>query len=328
MDAELLERGVVTIPILTEEETQKYRNIFADTVETFPEYLYSGGTKIRNNKKRYYILDGFGALGNPASFHNPLVRILRLKCYQKAKGLLLKLGDGRYICVEFDRMRIFAAGKQIGKESWHRDECAAPGYDEKNDIMLGGWLNLGPFNQYFSCVPGTHKNPPKKGAFAKISGEEAERYNQIKEKIEIKPGHMIVFYQHIVHEVFGGKKKMDELDEYRLFTGWRLTHSEKPLQDIDAIIRDQAVPRLPSYQKPWLWLGNHWRFEKNRKRLEEWSKETFIPEVLEDVEMKSGPQKGQKFTVVQRYMKSLRELGLPLYPEYSELERHILFPHK
>ena len=53
-------------------------------------------------------------------------------------------------------------------------------------------------------------------------------YNELPptKKIEIPPGHIIIFYERIVHEVTGGKAKHPMC---RLFLGWRLTYGSKSL---------------------------------------------------------------------------------------------------
>jgi hypothetical protein len=56
--------GVCTIKILNKD----YETEFKDIEKTFPEYKDTATT---------FVLGGFGAYGNPSSFHNPLVKKLR-----------------------------------------------------------------------------------------------------------------------------------------------------------------------------------------------------------------------------------------------------------
>lgn len=73
--------GITTVKVLDIEDIQQYRDDFKTTMREFPEYKrdpnnpdldYSQNTLV-------YVLGGFGAFGNPASFHNEFVRKLRLK---------------------------------------------------------------------------------------------------------------------------------------------------------------------------------------------------------------------------------------------------------
>ena len=342
---ELLKDGVVVIPILNEKESKMYRKQFDIELNNFREYLVNEDNQFLNinGTKKYYLNNGFGAFGNPSSYHNPMVRDIRKKIMLIMIPIIKELNKledrpERKLEQLFDRLRIFAAGKSVAKESWHRDESNSKNLrligengikEGEQDSVFGGWINLDTDNnQYFSCVPGTYTELPKKGGFDKISDEkDIEKYNETKEKIEIPPGHLIVFYQHIVHEVFGGKKKITDEDEYRLFVGWRLTDDDERFFNLDKIIEDQGVPLFPSGGQPPMYENMNWRFKKQREILEKWSTETFKDEVLEDKVVGSGDDKGTSYRVVHRYMKSLREYGFDMYPKYKKDEKEILKPN-
>ena len=56
--------GVVVFPIMREDERSIWEQEMWDAIDEFPEYK----TKGRNAQR---VLGGFGAFGNPSSFHHP-----------------------------------------------------------------------------------------------------------------------------------------------------------------------------------------------------------------------------------------------------------------
>ena len=212
-------------------------------------------------------------------------------------------------------------------ESWHRDE--APN-SLKNDKIFGGWWNLDSKDQYFSCVPGTHKVVDTHSGFNQITTEESESYKEKKEKIVVPPGHIIIFYEKIVHEVFGKSSPKDGI--VKLFLGWRLTNSKKSLIDqkleqpvLKDYLKTQAVIPLKSGQIPHLYTNYHWtRF---RSKIEQFS-EKFKHVCKENKKVKSGKEKDKSFLVIHQEMKSLEEYNLEKYPDYSEDEIKMHYPNK
>ena len=75
----LLYNGVTTLPVYSESQLDKLVKDFDKTLLTFPEYKRHPSNPAKNieNEDLLYVLGGFAALGNPASFHNPFVRKLR-----------------------------------------------------------------------------------------------------------------------------------------------------------------------------------------------------------------------------------------------------------
>src|SRR5207237_5138840 len=135
-------------------------------------------------------------------------------------------------------------------KTWHRD--VSPGLSEEEDIF-GGWINLDlDRTQYFSCVPGTHTTKGVKAGFAKLTPEEMAVYTEKKKVFKVPPGHWVVFYQHIIHEVI--PRKM-EADSYRLFLGFRLTPQTKSLYDHQKLLEEQAVPLLPGGMRPQMYAS-------------------------------------------------------------------------
>ena len=60
--------GVVVLPILS--DYKQWSDRIWTAMDEFPEYRVKG----RNVQR---VLGGFGALGNPSSFHHPTIRALR-----------------------------------------------------------------------------------------------------------------------------------------------------------------------------------------------------------------------------------------------------------
>jgi hypothetical protein len=175
----------------------------------FPEYLHPGqpGT--------VYVNGGFGALGNPAAFHNPAVRSLRLLFMSYIVPMVGALNrmqrtPGRSLEQIFDRLSLRRKGTSATAEAWHRDQAALPN-PEREDVF-GGWINLDlTETQYFSGVPGTHVQEKGKAGFARLSEAEVKHAQEHKQRIPIPPGHHFIFY---------GK---DSRNQYITRTRWTLT---------------------------------------------------------------------------------------------------------
>ena len=342
---ELLKNGVVVIPFLDTQQLKDIRISFISTVFQFPEYIST----------THPVLGGFAAFGNPSSFHNPFIRKLRKDVYKYLQKVLFKdyasvVNPSLKSEMLFDRMLLRKKGQNPLAESWHRDVCSKPPKStlSKGDNILGGWLNLDDNNQFFSCVPGTHLDVELydlTDGFDRFTKEQSKQLDQRKQKITVKPGHLVLFYQHIAHEVLPNKAKNDM---YRLFHGFRLTTSDKQLFESDykkrKVFEDQAIPRLPSYQLPTMYSKNHQTFftgltkkkgeiigkfklsgQTKKTNLIWWSKDTFKESILEEYERKWDKS---KYLKVAREMKSLRQYNLPLYTPYTDNEIILYTPQK
>lgn len=254
--------------------------------------------KIKNPSQ--YVLGGFGALGHPSSFHHPDIRFIRKYVYDHVRPLLGTIYGDYNLELLFDRLCIRTKGNSLSKETWHRDICPTKLDD---DIILGGWVNLGPVTQHFSGAPGTHLVNTKTTGFAK---ETVENINATIYKVE--PGQVILFYQNLLHEIAGVKIKESSC---KLFLGWRLTKSLKPIYDIDYIINNQSVPPLPSGQIPPMYAKLH--RVNHKEKLENFSK-LFKNELIDS---KTG--------YIYREFPSLREIGCMFKP-YNYIDKAIFFP--
>lgn len=300
--------GIHTIQIFEINELENLRTEFLEECKKFPEF--------EKNENYKFVLGGFGALGNPSSFHNNFVRKIRIIVYEKTKDFLKEMYKDKKIEAFFDRMLLRKAGDSPSREKWHRDITPQL---EKNDIVYGGWLNLDDKSNFFSCIPGSHQKENDTSGFVKIKKEDYIKLNSKKEKIEILPGHIILFNQNIIHEITATKLKYDS---YRIFHGFRITDSIFPIFNYNKVIENQGVPLLPSGQEPPMYAKLHWT--NHIQKLVDFSQNL----KLKCKEEKFMKTKNTNFLISQRYLKSLKEYNFDLYPEYREEEKKIFYPQK
>ena len=336
------EKGAMLYKVFEESECENVQAEFHKTLSELPEF------KPSSRERDIETLGGFGAIGgNPSVYHHPFFRKLRSKItyefiQQIAIPLVkhLELPNNTKIQTLFDRPAKRHKSQKAQAEGFHRD-VAPKSCISEDDIIMGGWCNIGPDIQSFTYVPQTHldatlydvsHNP----GFHKITNKEyIQQLNQMKETIHIPVGYAIAFPQHIIHTVVGTPAKCTSL---RQFIGFRFTTSDISLFDQDEIIQNQGVPFLPSGQTPRIYSQNHGScfIEKQfnpipndkeyKVNLIEWSRERFLPQLLHTYSRKTGKRKGETYTVIPPTLKSLKELNLPLYPPYSQSEKDILLP--
>lgn len=287
---------------------------------------YDFTNKIKTYTKNMQLVGGgFAALGNPSSVHNTPVRDIRARCMLKVipvLGELLKQEKLKGYNLEqlFDRVLLRTVNERATAEAWHKDESPSA---SPEDIIFGGWINLDvKQKQYFSCIKGTHRllnGNPKKG-FTKFSKEEIVELKNHRNKVRvvIEPGDILLFNQTITHEVVSKKASYNIL---RVFLGWRLTKDTTPLYGLSNLIEtieEQGMFPLKSDQQPpmypSLWNCN-WS-----ERLAAWSL-IFKSDIL--VKRKRA---GVDFVSIPRVLKSLQQMGLPLYDDYSENEIAMYIP--
>lgn len=319
MDTDLQDNGyiIITTPLIDDilsGENDAVREM-KETMRGFPEFC-------PDTKK--FVLGGFSALGNPASFHNPFVRKLRQRVMKHLVPFFsqcvseLENPESWKLEQVVDRMLHRHVGTSAVKESWHRDETPRA---KPSDKTFGGWLNLDRTSQFFSCVPGTHKGVRGHSGFNVIKNKaDIEHYNGLRQKVEIPPGSILIFYEHLVHEVISTKAKVEQ---HRLFMGWRLTKETEPLYEIDDRIEHQAVMLLKSGQFPPMYSRLHWT--NNRQMLFDFSATVAAP-CITARRMKSGKYAGNVYQIVEQQMQSLDDYNLPKYPAYKKIEIEILKP--
>jgi len=161
-------------------------------------------------------LGGAGFLGTASSFHFEEVRRLRGAALRAVGPLIapsssspsspLELQGGasdvagtvpKNVQVLVDRLCVRLPGQAPEAESFHRDlsppELCAPG-----DEIYGGWVNLSPSDQHFSCVKRTHRDTaskPDAQGFTLITKKNTAQYKAKATLIRIPPGHMVIFHQ-------------------------------------------------------------------------------------------------------------------------------------
>ena len=327
----LLREGWVVIPTSLGSDREKLdsvRSAFDEHFRQSPELLNARP----EDPTWKNVLGGFAALGNPSSFHHKFVRKMREMCEAAVLDEDALPLNGRRLEQCFDRMMRRIPGESTDVESWHRDEAlnTLPG-----DDIFGGWINLDNESQFFSCAPGTHTEDgvhDRNDGFARItSPEEKAHYQAIADAhgpVEIPPGHILIFYERLVHEVL---KVTATRIMRRLFLGWRATMAHEPLfgqPQTDAWIQSQAPPKIKSGQKPAIYPSAYYNFPRNFQKLTNFCVSVFVPACLYQHAVQSGAQAGTTWTRVARYMRGLADYNLPMHPAYEPEERKILFPSR
>ena len=264
-----------------------------------------------------YVGGGFAALANASSFHNPTVRRLRQLARECALPHLRDLGYARFE-VLIDRVLSRPPNTAPTAEAWHRDEAPRA---LRDDLVLGGWLNLDSRDQHLSCVPGSQLlRDAGRGGFAPIDKAEHAHWKARSRLVRVPPGHLLLFCENMVHEVLAARQPYTV---QRLFLGWRLTDAAAPLlPDIDQLLDDQAVVPLKSGQVPRtypkLWWTNH------RAKLPPLAAQ-FVPRLRELRIVQSGAAAGQQCWAPLATLPSLRQLDA-LYAPYTAEERAMYRP--
>lgn len=325
----LYEDGVVVVKVLN--DVKEWNELFWKISDDFQEYKVKG-----KDVKR--VLGGFGAYGNPSSFHHTEIRKMRkfihdnfsvpfFKAYEEYRLTRETNSQKRHLEILFDRMcqRRLAFGKPQA-ESWHRD--ISPDISA-SDSIFGGWINLSNEDQKFSCVPKTQFDPVDETGFVPQAKQKGTTY-------KVPKGHIVVFFQNILHRVSSSGVK--DKPSIRLFFGHRLTLSDQPLfENKEYHINTQAVPQLPSGQYPPMYSSNHITFFLN-KMFTPWVNEVFREELLTDIVVKGKNYKSPISTNDPelrnaRCMDSLTYYeGLPnstvkKYEDYNPEDVRIMLPH-
>jgi len=330
---ELGRDGIETLQIIHKDDMNDIQHSFSHMEASFPEYTMNA---------RPLVLGGFAAYGNPSSFHNSFVKHLRKQCLETVikNGIFTRfLRDMNVehtdykIEVLFDRILHRFKGQKPVSETAHRDITPHSELHD-GDYVFGGWLNLSNTDQYFMCKPGSHLDTKdtktaaeSSSGFNTLSKESTQtEYMPFGKEFTVKPGHLILFPQHILHEVLSNKSKHTQ---YRLFIGWRLTKSNSLIfeQQKRSAIHNLSVPMLPSGQIPPMYSSNHASIFKNkafnyisptarpRGTLIQWLESSFIDKVKE---------KFVNGTMHKRCMLSLKEYGVHDGYEYSDEDTRIM----
>lgn len=294
----LLEYGVTTFPCLP--NPAYWRAWLENDLRGDPVFV---------SPTDHMVMGSFCGLATPHSYHCRAARALREEIFNK----MMPIWSAHKGFVEMlpDRVMMRPSAKKPTGESWHRDEAPT----SKEGIITGGWVNLNDFPEYFCCVPGTHSLNGGTGGFAKIDKSQHVDLKARSEMIEVLPGHAIVFFENIIHKVFGGKS----LDRWRQFVGWRFSNDPTGF-DPDMFDRIKSFKTLkiksgqecPMYSKMHLtnWI----------ERLAKWSENIHDEFTVEHL-VKSGKNAGKTFRICKRYIEYSGD-----YEPYTERELEILRP--
>ena len=263
-----------------------------------------------------HVMGAFGGLGIPSSFHHHLVRYIRKRCYHKAVQLFDDTDQHLEMLIDRTMERI----GNIPKEGAHRD-CAENALE--GDTIYGGYVNTDVKPQMMRLVPGTQLSTNTGTGFAKLTKEESKAYDEKMVTVMVPPGHMIIFHANIVHCVAPQTVKEPI---YRVFIGWRLTDSTEPLMGWtrhQEVFNDQGVPPLPSGQEAPMYARLHWcNWVEQLQRFTA----GLNPICTTQREVMTGKNVGNTFRIPLSPMPSLRELGLDLYPQYTNEELSMYVP--
>jgi hypothetical protein len=281
----LAQHDVCVVPFMPIMEMRQQMYKVLDTmVDEFPEYRNLG-----EGLATQRVLGGFGAYGNPSSFHHPVIRMIRYHAKDHLKPLFKEVAQqGMNLEVLFDRFCVRRA--EFGApqaDCWHRDtfdyqKQPQSGY-QPDDVLFGGWINFNvDRDQRFACLIGSAKEvfdgehlgfdstafkqaskgfndrmqKQALGGVIRIGDVEVLRFDS--EGMVIVPsGHIVIMRQKILHKVVSAKIPQGVTD-VRLFMGWRLTNSTIPLNlQLTQVVEDGDVPFIPSGQIPPMYAMLH-----------------------------------------------------------------------
>lgn len=320
--------GIAVVKILDTEELKDFNKKIREL--DFPEF-----TDEYKKSGKPYVLGGFGAFGHPSSFHHPVVRSLRMLIKKRISNVFRDfLESEKHLDLDKYKLemlfdRLCERKKEFGnpkKESWHQDICETETETEMDkEYIFGGWINLDLENvQTFLGIKKTFdiKLSDKLG-FAKVPDSEIPKYDDLLKTqgpIKIEPGYCIIIRQGTIHSI---QPKVPEFSSFRLFTGFRLTKSQKCLFDITEIIKNLEVPQIPSGQIPTMFAQMHLVFWPDKiNNLAVGLKDDFKIKYT----YKTGVKNGLTIDSINKNL-SLKNLNLKEY-EYSEKDKMVLSPEK
>lgn len=337
--------GAVVVPVFQPEELERANRRLYREIDLYPEY------RGKNSIETPRVLGGFGAFGNPSSFHSPTVRAVRqvvLPVARKVFAQAYPQPAARALVLEqlLDRVCLRTPGTKIPAESWHRDitppQVKLPRPDgtvekEPTDLpsaqVFGGWVNLnkaGGEDQQFIFVPETHKEDPTESqlkGFEPILKEDQPALDKRCQTLTVPPGHLIIFFQHIAHKVAPTKYKSPSL---RLFIGWRVGGPESHFfgnEYMNRVLSNFEASALPSGQRPPLYSANCLSI-RNAKTIA-WSRRALKSSLL--VQKIPTKKSGKDpYTIAPRFLTSLvpkfRERFPRFFTPYSAAQLRALKP--
>lgn len=245
------ESGVTVIPFADAAQLDALRESLRDSFNASPEFKPGGvyGPSTFDNDAFVPVEGGFAGMATPSSFHNDFVRSVRMAAHVAvlSSNTIPIANDCAFEQVA-DRLMVRRSHKTPGAEMWHRDAAT---FAQDGDVVYGGWLNLDRHApQYFSMCPGT-ANEVQDGrnyGFEPIPDTDAPFNIRRSVRIEIPPGHIMIFNEKTIHEVLAVSSPPG-VTKSRLFFGWRTTRSTDPITpNLAARLLDQEALPLKSGQ--------------------------------------------------------------------------------
>lgn len=250
-----LKEGFAVIKVFNEEQIESIDSEFKTTLENAPELSNS------YNHSMPVALGNVQYLPLPSFFFGELSQRIHLEAKKALDDSRLidelqpevKFDDNTpwYLSASPDRAVYRTTTKtkmdlNAWKKSWHQD--AAPNA-LPSDVIFGGWVNCNTYPQYFRVFPGTHR--PESELFTTL-GIRKQHNNRGFDKfspndlikltnywtsnedkfsdIEIPPGHMIIFFENLVHAVIPNRhQSLGPMQ--RMHTSWILSTSPVALHD-------------------------------------------------------------------------------------------------
>lgn len=280
----LTNQGFVVLPLLRPHEVAETREQLAAELARDPVYKDASLAL-----QQGMVMGGFGALPTAHSYHNNLTRNLRILAHHKMTSLPGLSGKKITQCP--DRVMVRTANQLPSKESWHRDKSP---YAQEGSDMFGGWINLNDFAEHFVCCPGSQQ-VGNAGAqnFETISKEQRPYWKSRQVEVPVPPGHMIVFYENIVHCVNPGKRT----NRVRLFTGWCIGPST-PDPTLISRMKSFQTPKIKGGMQPPMYSRQHMACWMDR--IVKFS-ENIKDEYCYHHTAKSGKNEGKTFRIAQRF---------------------------
>lgn len=289
---DLRHHGMVVIPVFQnmDELSALISTVYNALCTEFPEMLpVEGGIKPMDPAIKP-VLGGFGALGNPSSFHHPVIQKIRAECKRRLVQALAHDEQPSHEYVEMLLDRLCLRHKKFGavsEDAWHTDTTGAVEQQTTeltvsntlpSDAVFGGWLNLSTQMQHLSAllpqnVPAGIKNgstgfavinkadhPALEAALMKQSATKqygASIHCAESGSVKCPPGHMILFRHGVVHKV--AKSTSPSEVSMRLFTGFRFTNDpmSRMFSDTVKVCEQNMVPNIPSGQLPKMYSVIH-----------------------------------------------------------------------
>jgi len=344
--------GLLPIPYDKNEQiVEPNPNVFGNGALTNPSTF--------DNDDFFPVEGGFAAMGNPSSFHNLFVRKLRMAAHVAVlESDAIPIAPDENFEQVADRLMVRRSSKNPTAEAWHRDEAkfAVPG-----DTVYGGWLNLDTERaQVFSMVPSSaNEVTGQNHGFARI--DESEHVEMVNRsfRVDVPPGHILIFNERTIHEVvarpFKGSeirgKTGSQLARCRLFFGWRTTKATTPITpNLDARLEAQEALPIKSGQHvhpnpppgaleyypgpPAMYSKLH---ATNSPLLLKRLASHLKPAATELYKYKPGGKQAERFpnglAVPKLFMPSLKDLNaadssISMYVPYTDAERSILVPSR